>query len=199
MNQVKVRMAELEDAKAVCEIYEPYILETVITFEYDKVPVDVFRERMKKVMEKFPWLVCEIDGEIAGYAYCSPHFERAAFGWDCECSVYLNSNYHRMGIGTALYEILFEIVKKQGFYNIYSLICVPHESSVVLHKKYGFHEIGTFYNTAYKLGKWRDLLVMEKRLKDDFREPKPVIPIHNIDNSYLESEYARAEKIIMRK
>lgn len=197
MSQVKIRMADLEDAKAVYDIYEPYILNTVITFEYDKVPVGAFRERMKKVMEKFPWLVCEIDGEIAGYAYCSPHLERAAFAWDCECSVYLNEKYHRRGIGTALYDALFQIVKKQGVYNIYSLICVPHESSVALHKKYGFSEVGTYYNTAYKLGRWRHLLVMEKRLEEALGEPKPVISIHNIDKAFLENEFRKAEKTVI--
>ena len=196
MSQVKIRMAELEDAKAVYEIYEPYILNTVITFEYDKVPLDSFLERMEKVMEKFPWLVCEINGEIAGYAYCSPHLERAAFGWDCECSVYLNEKYHRRGIGTALYNALFQIVKKQGFYNIYSLICVPHDSSVALHKKYGFTEVGTFNNTAYKFDQWRHLLVMEKRLKEPLGEPDPVIPIHSLDKDFLKTEYEKAENAV---
>ncbi len=197
MSRITIRMANLEDAEEVYKVYEPYILNTVITFEYDKVPVEVFRERMKNVMDKFPWLVCLIDGEIAGYAYCSPHLERAAFGWDCECSVYLNEKYHRRGIGTALYEALFHIVEQQGIYNIYSLICIPHESSVALHKKYGFTEVGTYYNTAYKLGKWRHLLVMEKRLKETIGEPAPVIPIHKIDKKFLENEYEIAVKKIV--
>ncbi|MGB8455364.1 MAG: N-acetyltransferase family protein [Anaerocolumna sp.] len=197
MSQITIRMAALEDAEAIYKIYEPYILNTVITFEYDKVPVQMFRERMKQVMEKFPWLVCSIDGVIAGYAYCSPHLERAAFGWDCECSVYLDEKYHRRGIGTALYDALFNIVKKQGFYNIYSLICIPHESSVALHKKYGFTEVGTYYNTAYKLGHWRHLLVMEKKIDITTGEPKPIRAINNIERNFLEDEFHKAEKRII--
>ncbi len=196
MSEIIIRMATLEDAEAIYKIYEPYILNTVITFEYDKVPVETFRERIVNIMEKFPWLVCSIDGAIAGYAYCSPHLERAAFGWDCECSVYLDEKFHRRGIGTALYDALFNIIKSQGFYNIYSLICVPHESSVALHKKYGFTEVGTYYNTAYKLGQWRHLLVMEKKLKDAIEEPKPIVPINNIDTKFLEGEFHKAEKAI---
>ncbi len=197
MKLVEIRMAVLEDADEIYKIYEPYVLNTVITFEYDKVPIEIFRERMKIVMDKFPWLVCSIDGVIAGYAYCSPHLERAAYGWDCECSIYFNEKFQRKGIGSVLYDVLFEIVKKQGIYNIYSLICVPHESSVALHKKHGFTEIGTYYNTAYKLGQWRHLLVMEKRLKETEGEPKPVIPVHKIDKHFLEEEFRKAEKRIV--
>lgn len=196
---VKVRMACLEDAAEIYKIYEPYILNTVITFEYDKVPLEIFENRMKSIMNKFPWLVCEIDGRIAGYAYCSPHLERAAFGWDCECSVYLNEDYHKMGIGTALYNSLFRIIEKQGYYNIYSLICVPHDSSVALHKKYGFEEIGTYYNTAYKHGSWRHLLVMEKRLRDKFEEPKPVTSIGEIDEDYLKNAFKMSEEYILAR
>jgi L-amino acid N-acyltransferase YncA len=198
MSQITIRMATLNDAQAIYHIYEPYILNTVITFEYDKVPLNVFEERMKKVMEKFPWLVCEIDGVIAGYAYCSPHLERAAFGWDCECSVYLSDQFKRMHIGSALYAALFNIIKEQGFYNIYSLICVPHESSVALHKKLGFTEVGTYYNTAFKFGEWRHLLVMEKRIREIVGEPQPIKTINMFDNNFLENEFRKAEKLIQK-
>lgn len=199
MKTVKVRMARPEDAPEIYKVYEPYILNTVITFEYDKVPIAEFENRIKSVLNKFPWIVCEIDGEIAGYAYCSPHLERAAFGWDCECSVYLNEAYHKMGIGTALYNALFQIVETQGYYNIYSLICVPHDSSVALHKKYGFEEVGTYYNTAYKHGSWRHLLVMEKRLKEKLEEPKPVIPIGEFMEDYLQEVFQKAEEYIINR
>lgn len=192
MNQVEIRMATLEDAKSIYEIYEPYIMNTVITFEYDKVPLPVFEKRIEKVMEKLPWLVCTIDDVVAGYAYCSPHMERAAFGWDCECSVYIHKDYHKKGIGTALYEALFHIVKEQGYYNMYSLICVPHESSVALHKKFGFTEVGTYYNTAFKMGQWRHLLVMEKRLQENSDEPKSTIAIHNLDISIIKEAFKKA-------
>ena len=191
MSEIKIRMAELEDAQDIYNIYEPYILDTVITFEYDKVPVPVFRERMDKVQSKFPWIVCTVDGKIAGYAYCSPHLERAAFGWDCECTVYLNGSYHNMGIGTALYQALFKIIEKQGFYNIYSLICVPNESSVALHKKFGFTDVGVYYNTAYKLGEWRHLLVMEKALRE-LQNPLPVLSIEHIEQEFLETTFKNA-------
>ena len=196
MNKITIRLATVTDAEAILKIYEPYILNTVITFEYEKVPLSVFQERMTKVMVQFPWFVCYIDGILAGYAYCSPHLERAAFAWDCECSVYIAEEYQRRGIASALYNAMFKLVIKQGYYTVYSLICVPNESSLALHIKYGFTEIGTFYNTAYKLGEWRHLIVMEKRLQSFLGEPKQIIPIHQLDNNVIEEECRKAESLV---
>ncbi|HKL80066.1 MAG TPA: GNAT family N-acetyltransferase, partial [Mobilitalea sp.] len=108
-----VRMATLADAPLILAIYEPYVVRTAITFEYELVTVEAFQTRMNTVMQQFPWLVYEMEGELLGYAYCNRFKERAAFDWDCECSVYIDENAHRQGIATALYTKLFELVKQQ--------------------------------------------------------------------------------------
>lgn len=180
MSEAVIRMATLEDAEAILRIYEPYILETAITFEYDPVPVEVFRKRMEGVLSQFPWLVYERDGIILGYAYCARFKERAAFNWDCECSVYIDPKAHRQGVATALYNKLFELVKQQGYYTIYALITYHHESSMELHKKFGFTEVGVYEKTGYKFGQWWDLLVMERRLREPDPSPVPPKNIHEI-------------------
>jgi phosphinothricin acetyltransferase len=182
MSDAVIRMATLKDAEAILKIYEPYILETAITFEYDPVPVEVFRKRMEGVLSQFPWLVYEKDGVILGYAYCARFKERAAFNWDCECSVYIDQKAHRQGIATALYNRLFELVKQQGYYTIYALITYHHESSMELHKKFGFTEVGVYPKTGYKFGQWWDLLVMEKRIHEPDLSPIPPKSIHEILN-----------------
>ena len=186
MSNIIIRMATVEDAEDILKIYNPYIMNSVITFEYEAVSVKEFQGRISNVLSAFPWLVCLIDDKIVGYAYCSPHRVRVAYGWDCECTVYLEPDYHRRGIGHALYEALFQIVKLQGYYNVYSLICVPNEGSVALHKKHGFKEIGYYSNTAYKFGEWRHLSVMEKRLQDKFDEPAPLKTILQLDKNIID-------------
>ena len=181
MSELIIRMARPKDAKAILAIYEPYILETAITFEVDIIPLEIFEDRMSKVQKQFPWLVGEKEGKIVGYAYCSSHYERAAFAWDCECSVYIAKESHHQGIATALYTKLFQLIAKQGYYNIYSLIAVPHESSVALHKKFGFTEVGTYLKTGYKLGTWWDLLILEKRLCSFDQKPTKPWSIHEIN------------------
>ena len=180
MEKPVIRMATLEDAPAIYRIYEPYILDTAITFEYEPVPLKVFEKRMETVLEQFPWLVYERNGEILGYAYCSKFKERAAFSWDCECSVYIDQKAHRQGIATALYEILFELIREQGYYTIYALITYHHESSMELHKRFGFEKVGIYEKTGFKHGKWWDLLVMEKRLRSCDEEPTITKSIHEI-------------------
>jgi len=183
MSELVIRMAEIQDAKDILAIYEPYILETAITFEYDTIPIEIFEERMRKVLEQFPWLVCEKEGKLIGYAYCSPHYERAAFAWDCECSVYIAKEAHHQGVATALYTKLFELIEKQGYYNIYSLIALPHESSVALHKKFGFVEVGIYDKTGYKLGAWWDIIVLEKKLRSFEQIPTNPISILEISSN----------------
>jgi phosphinothricin acetyltransferase len=180
MSERRIRMATLDDAPAIVAIYEPYILNTAITFEYDPVPVEVYRKRMETVLQQFPWLVCEEEGVIVGYAYCSRFKERAAFDWDCECSVYIDEKAHRRGIATELYRKLFELITQQGYYNIYALITYSHNSSVELHKKFGFTEVGVYQKTGYKMGQWWDLLVLEKRIHSFEETPQKPRSIHEI-------------------
>lgn len=185
--EYKIRMATLEDATDVYAIYEPYILNTAITFEYDPVPEEVFRRRMAAVLKQFPWLVCEKDGKILGYAYCARFKERAAFDWDCECSVYIDEKEHRKGIATMLYHKLFELVQKQGYYTIYALITYSHGTSIALHERFGFTNVGIYEKTGYKFGQWWGLLVMEKRIRFFEEEPHRPLTIHEIlDNEIME-------------
>jgi phosphinothricin acetyltransferase len=172
-----IRLATPEDAQAILSIYEPYIINTAITFETVTIPVEAFKERMAKIQTQFPWLVYEIDGKVVAYAYASYYRERAAFAWDCECSVYVAEEAHRKGIATKLYLELFDRLKKQGYYNIYAFITYPHDSSIELHKKFGFREVGIFYKTGYKTGKWWDLMVMEKALRNFDEEPVKPSPV----------------------
>ncbi len=185
MSKICFRMATIDDAQDILDVYEPYILNTPITFEFNPVPLDEFKERINRISKQFPYILCVIDDVVAGYAYCSYYLEKEGFSWDCEITVYVDPKYHKRGIATALYKILISLVEKQGYYNIYSLICVPNESSVNLHKKYGFKEVGVYYNTAYKLSKWRDLLVMTKCLREYDINPKKPISVHQVDKEFV--------------
>lgn len=178
-------MATIDDAKDILAIYEPYILYTPITFEFNSISVDNYIERMNRIQKQFPFILCVIDDVVAGYAYCSYYLEKEGFSWDCEITVYVAESFYKRGIATGFYNILIPLIKKQGYYNIYSLICVPNESSVHLHERFGFKEVGIYYNTAYKLAKWRDLLVMEKGLKEYDSNPKKPISINELDKEFV--------------
>lgn len=174
MNNQRIRSATTEDAEQIYAIYEPYILNTAITFENTAVPLREYQQRMVTIQARFPWLVYEEDNKILGYAYAAPYRERAAFAWDCECSVYIAKEAQGKGIATQLYAELFQQLKKLGFVNVYAYITYPNDNSVHLHKKLGFREVGIFHKTGYKLGQWWDLIVMEKAIGE--YKDNPEIP-----------------------
>lgn len=173
----KIRFAAPSDAGAMLEIYAPYVLNTAITFEYD-VPTEAeFRGRVEKITEKYPWIVYEEEGKILGYAYAGPDRTRAAYQWTVESSLYVAAEERDRGIGSALYDVLFDILTKQNFCICYAVITADNEFSVKMHGKYGFREAGFLKNSGYKLGAWHSVVTLEKQLNEPLVPPKPVVPI----------------------
>ncbi len=166
MDTVTLRRAHLEDAEAILEIYAPYIRNTNITFEYEVPSLSEFRDRMAGIMEGYPYLICEIDGIAAGYAYAHRYKERAAYQWDAELSVYLREGCERRGIGQAFYTALMEILKEQHVRNVYGIVTGPNPPSEALHAAMGFRLAGVSLKTGYKLGKWIDVSCFERPLGD---------------------------------
>ena len=152
-----IRLATLEDAAAVAEIYQPYVESTAITFEVMPPTDGEMRSRMAGVLERLPWLVAEDAGRIVGYAYASPHRERAAYQWSVDTAVYLHQHAHRKGIGRSLYSTLFPMLMRQGFVNAYAGITLPNEKSVGLHEAMGFLSVGIYRNVGFKAGQWLDV------------------------------------------
>ena len=106
MGVITIRTAVQQDAKVLLEIYAPYVKKTAITFEYDVPSVEEFARRISKVLQKYPYLVAEVNGEPVGYAYAGPFKERAAYDWAVETTVYVRENMKKSGIGRALYTAL---------------------------------------------------------------------------------------------
>lgn len=180
----KIRFAAEKDAEAILKIYAPYIEKTAITFEYEVPPLSEFSKRIAEIQKKYPWIVYEEEGEILGYAYGGPEYTRAAYQWTVETSVYLSEKARGKGIGTALYEKILDILKKQNFCVCYVLINDDNEASVKLHEKFGFVKNGFRKNCGYKFGKWHSIVIMEKQLNEFSVPPKPVIPIGELDYEF---------------
>lgn len=166
-----LRIATPADAAPILDIYAPYIENTSYTFEMEVPSRDSFRERINNYLQAYPWLVCEIDGVIAGYAYGSKHRERVAYQWSVECSVYVHDDFQRVGVGRALYTALIEILRLQQFRNLYAVINLPNEKSVAFHENMGFKYFATYKNVGYKLGKWKNVGWWELQVNEYCIEP----------------------------
>lgn len=102
------------------------------------------------------WLVAEIDGQVAGYAYGSPHRTRAAYASSCDVAVYVDPARSRRGVGGALYAELLEVLG-ETYHAAFAGIALPNEASVGLHEAMGFTPVGVYREVGWKMGGWRDV------------------------------------------
>ena len=112
---IELRTATVDDAEKILSIYSPYVKNTAVSFEYDPPSIDEFKERIRKTLEKFPYLVAMHDDEIVGYAYAGGFHTRAAFLHSAELSIYLKQNMRGKGIGRKLYSEIEKMLKDKGF------------------------------------------------------------------------------------
>jgi len=145
------------DAAGCAAVYAPFVEGSAISFEYSAPDAAEMGRRIAQLSATHAWLVAEDDGEILGFAYASPHRERAAYRWAAEVSVYIGSAYHRRGIGRALYGTLFELLTRQGYRTVCAGIALPNEASVALHEALGFELVGIYRRIGWKGGTWWDV------------------------------------------
>lgn len=182
-----IRLATPSDAQALLDIYAPYVRDTTISFETEVPDLDAFRRRIRDICSEYPYLVCEMDGRIVGYAYAGRHMARAAYRYNAEVSVYLSPDFHGAGVARALYECLFQLLRRLGYYNAYAICTVPNEKSMRFHEKCGFQLVGTYHNTGYKFGAWRDVRWYEMALRAHDPIPGEVLPISDLPQSELDA------------
>jgi phosphinothricin acetyltransferase len=154
---VKIRLANPDDAAGVLRIYGPYCESSSVSFEIVAPSVEEIRRRIEKISRQYPWLICEIDGHVAGYVYASQHRERAAYRWNVDVAVYVGAEYRRRHVGQSLYSTLFSILRSQGYFKAFAGITLPNEASVRLHESVGFRPIAAYRGVGYKLGRWLDV------------------------------------------
>ncbi|HEY7311598.1 MAG TPA: arsinothricin resistance N-acetyltransferase ArsN1 family B [Gemmataceae bacterium] len=177
-----IRLAALDDAKQVQAIYAPYC-ETPISFETEPPTVEEMRRRLEKILDPYPWLVCEDGEEILGYVYASQHRERAAYRWSVDTTVYVRQGRQRRGVGRALYTSLLAMLPLQGFVNAYAGVTLPNPASVGLHKAMGFRPVGVYEQVGFKDGSWHDVAWFQRLLRTWPDEPPLLSRLEEVRHS----------------
>lgn len=152
-----IRNVRLSDAKAITDIHNYYILNSVANLEENCTPISVIEERIKTTIINFPWLVYEHNNEVIGYAYAGDWKPRSGYKHTAETSVYLKHNIELRGIGTVLYTELIKQLKDLFFKELIGGISLPHPQSVGLHEKMGFEKVAHFKKVGYKFNQWVDV------------------------------------------
>jgi L-amino acid N-acyltransferase YncA len=160
-----IRNVKPEDAEAICNIYNHYVLNTSITFETSPVSVEEMTERIKDISAKYPYMVFEEDSEVVGYCYVNTWKNRCAYSATAEASVYLNKNCTGKGIGKSLYKQLLIELNDTSLHAITAGIALPNEPSIKLHESMGFKKVAHFEETGRKFDKWIDVAYWEYIVK----------------------------------
>ena len=175
-----IRLAVPLDAAAIAGIYRPAVVDAAISFEIEPPDAAEMDRRVQTTLMRTPWIVCECDDAILGYAYAGRHRDRPAYQWSVDVSAYVLRDYRRAGIGSALYTSLFAVLELQGFRNAYAGITLPNPASLALHARVGFTPVGVYRNVGYKLGSWHDVQWLERGLAPHTREPSAPTPLTDV-------------------
>lgn len=180
MEKITLEPATTADAAEMLAIYAPYVQYTTVSSEYDPPTLAEFERRIRTYTETLPWLICRVDGVAAGYGYASPHRTRAGYQWSVETSIYVRKDFHRRGIAAAIYRALFDLLREQGYYNIFVGVTSPNVDSIRFHTAMGFVRSGAYQNSMYKFGQWHDVHWMHKSLREHLPAPAPTTPFPQI-------------------
>jgi len=178
-----IRFAEPTNAAGILAIYAPYCESTCVSFEVVAPTLAQMQDRISRITGDYPWLVGEIDGQIAGYVYASRHHERAAYRWSVDVAVYVAPEQQRRGVGRTLYETLFSILREQGHFKAFAGITLPNPASVGLHESVGFRSAAIYRGVGYKFGRWLDVGWWQRDLQPERDNPSDPHPFRSIQGS----------------
>ncbi|MGL5081475.1 MAG: GNAT family N-acetyltransferase [Microcoleaceae cyanobacterium] len=152
-----IRDVTLQDADAICQVYNYYIKNTVVTFEETEVFSAEIQARIKAVTVSFPWIVFLDKDRLLGYAYAKPWHIRSAYRFSVESSVYIHHQALNQSIGSQLYQELLTRLNHLDVHVVLGGIALPNPSSIALHEKFGFEKVAHFKSVGYKFHQWVDV------------------------------------------
>jgi L-amino acid N-acyltransferase YncA len=168
-----IRLAEPRDIAAVTDIYDAAVRYGTASFETDPPDETEMKRRYESLRAGgYPFLVAELGGVIMGYAYAGPHRARPAYHWCVEDSIYIARQSQRRGLGRALLERLIIDAQGKGFRQMIAVIGdSANTASIELHRAAGFCMVGTFDKVGFKLGRWLDVVLMQRPLGQGATSP----------------------------
>jgi L-amino acid N-acyltransferase YncA len=161
-----LRLAEEQDLPAIAEIYGHEVREGTASFELEPPDLGEIAHRLGQVRRLgLPWLVAEIDGRLAGYAYAALYRARPAYRHTVEDSVYLAPWARGRGVGRSLLDAVIGGARTAGAHQMVAVIGdSANLHSVRLHRACGFLEVGVLREVGFKLDRWLDTVLMQRRL-----------------------------------
>jgi phosphinothricin acetyltransferase len=151
-----IRPFATTDIAAACALTNHYIEHTAVHFATRPASEADFLASWRAVDPKYPWLAAEIGGRLAGYAKAGTWRPRDAYALTAEVTVYVQPEFHRRGVGRALYTALLALLREREFHTAVAGITLPNAGSVALHEAMGFTPVGVFRQVGRKFDRWHD-------------------------------------------
>ena len=172
-----IRDVSEADVDAIAGIYAHHVLHGTASYDIEPPGAAFHRDKVRRITGAgWPFIVAELDGEIAGYAYVTQFRDRAAYRFTAEDSIYVHCDQMRRGIGKALLERLIERSAAHGFATIVAVIGGAEPASISLHASLGFTEVGRLSRVGVKFGRWLDSVYMQLNLRETTNPSVPVEP-----------------------
>jgi len=152
-----IRSAYIQDAAAICSIYNHYVMNSIITFDEEEMSVDSMKQLIEEITRDLPWLVAETDGRIVGYAFASKWKSRCSYRFTAESTIYLDPEFQGKGLGKKLYGQLLDELCTHNLHSIIGGISLPNPASIALHEKLGFEKVAHFKEVGRKFDRWIDV------------------------------------------
>jgi len=165
---VRVRAGAADDLPALVDLYNHYVVHTPITFDLQPFSVEARRQWFDDHASRGRHqLLVAVDAgdDVLGYATSSRWRPKAAYDQTVESSVYCRPDAVGRGIGSLLYEALFEAIRKEGVHRVVAGATMPNEASVALHRRFDFRQVGVFSSVGFKFGKYWDVAWFEKEVQ----------------------------------
>jgi L-amino acid N-acyltransferase YncA len=157
-NPMNIRPVEPGDAPRIAEIYNPYVTDTIVTFELEPVTPEEIGRRIAAITRDYPYLVLEDgSGTVAGYAYASRFREREAYRFTAEVTIYLDRGRTGAGLGSMLFAGLLERLRGTDLRALIGAIALPNDPSARLHEKFGFRNVARLEKVGFKFDRWIDV------------------------------------------
>jgi phosphinothricin acetyltransferase len=173
---VTVRFARVGDAPAASAILDHYIAESTSNFRTELYAPGEWAEQFAANADRFPYLVAESGGAVAGLAYASAWRPKQAYAWTAESTVYVSPDHQGRGVGSLLYGELLKHLEQQGFRSVMAQISQPNPGSEALHARFGFELLGSIRDAGFKHGSWVGVGIWQKILAEPEHPPAPTGP-----------------------
>lgn len=166
---VAIRPAREEDLPGINDLYNEYVLTAHFTFDVEPLTLGARREWFSHYgMSGRHRVFVALDGTaVAGFASSGRFRPKAAYDTSVETSIYLAPDALGRGVGTRLYETLFDALAHEDVHRAYAGIALPNPASIALHEKFGFKKVAHFTEQGRKFGRYWDVAWFEKPLSTE--------------------------------